>query len=250
MKINNAHFHYASGGAVVEGELEQLPNACRDYYSVDAWADVSNEERGITLATPDVPLVLWGGFTVGAYAEHHQDASPLLVSWVMNNHWHTNFKADQAGKMVMRYRLLLHHTGFDAEMSQRMGVAAATPLLAFPVLRGEAGMVAEPESADLPAESSFLKFTPQAVQVIDLAEETSDAGTLMTITWLPWVDVADGHGQLALLPPGKILQAWQTHLDGDSMTAMAVTKGAIAWSGSVGTPVTYKLLVTFQAPAE
>jgi len=250
MNVSDAHFHYASGGAVIEGELEQLPNACRDYYSVDAWADVSNEERGITLATPDVPLVLWGGFTVGAYAEHHQDASPLLVSWVMNNHWHTNFKADQAGKMVMRYRLLLHHSGFDAEMSQRMGVAAATPLLAFPVLRGEAGMVAEPEPADLPAESSFLKFTPQAVQIIDLAEETSDAGTLMTITWLPWVDVADGHGQLALLPPGKILQAWQTHLDGESMTTMEVTKGAIAWNGTVGTPVTFKLLVTSQAPAE
>ncbi len=245
MNLRHAAFHYASGGTVVEGEEEQLPNACRDYYSVDDWVDVSNTTRGMTLATPDAPLVLWGGFSVGAYAEHHRDASPLLVSWVMNNLWHTNFKADQPGPLVLRYRLHLHSGGFDAVASQRVGMGAAVPVLAGSVYRGAAGIVEEKDPVAVSAIASGLRITPDAVRIIDVTADSRSDGRLISLTWLPWTDVAEDQGQLTL-DLGSLRQvgkAWQLRLDGQPWRALPVTHGVVQWGGSIGTPVSVKVWV-------
>ncbi|MHC4142884.1 MAG: glycoside hydrolase family 38 C-terminal domain-containing protein, partial [Planctomycetota bacterium] len=42
---------------MVRPELDQLPGACKNYFTVQRWVDVSNDEYGVTLATIDAPLV-------------------------------------------------------------------------------------------------------------------------------------------------------------------------------------------------
>ncbi|HEU5359259.1 MAG TPA: hypothetical protein VFU45_09075, partial [Gemmatimonadales bacterium] len=91
--------------AIVRPDSDQLRGADRNVFTVDRWADVSNDSIGVTWATLDAPLVEVGGMWGEDW--HHDDgtegwlthlpATQLLYSYVMNNYWHTNFKADQPG---------------------------------------------------------------------------------------------------------------------------------------------------------
>ena len=124
--------------AVVEVERDQLPGANRNFYCVQRWVDLSNEERGVTWVTVDAPLVqfdpiqlapAWGLQAWRTYI----DPAPFLWSWTMNNHWETNYKADQEGELIFRYALRPHTGGYNAVTAQRFGRDVCQPLLAVTV---------------------------------------------------------------------------------------------------------------------
>ncbi|HWQ15244.1 MAG TPA: glycoside hydrolase family 38 C-terminal domain-containing protein, partial [Roseiflexaceae bacterium] len=55
--------HYEAAGAIVRAEEQQIAIACRDFYAVQNWVDISDPQRGMTVALPDAPIVHFGGFT-------------------------------------------------------------------------------------------------------------------------------------------------------------------------------------------
>ena len=88
--------------AVIRPEKDQLPGACKNYFSVGRWVDVSNDEFGVTVATPDTPLVEVGKITMDVLPIPFVptnwiktiEPSQTFYSYVMNNYWETNYKAD------------------------------------------------------------------------------------------------------------------------------------------------------------
>ena len=128
-----------SPGAVVRPEKDQIPGACKNWFSVERWVDVSNEQYGVTWATADAPLVEIGGLTANlprsqpnpnAYLKKIEP-SATLYSWVMNNHWHTNYRADQEGPTTFRYAIR-PHGAYDAVEAARFGVESTQPLVVAP----------------------------------------------------------------------------------------------------------------------
>ena len=124
---------------VIRPETDQLPGACRNYFTVGRWVDVSNQDYGVTWATVDAPLVEAGGMTIydigpqngpGGWLEHLKP-SQTLYSYVMNNHWGTNYKADQEGPTTFRYALLPHKQ-YDPAAAERFGIECSQPLVAVP----------------------------------------------------------------------------------------------------------------------
>ncbi len=243
LNLKAPDFHYASAGTVIQGETDQLANACRDYYSVENWADLSDPDGGLTLATPDAPLVLWGGFTVGAYAERHSAAESCLVGWVMNNKWHTNFRHAQPGVVEMRYRVWAHSAPFDPVAAQVFGLTTAMPLMATPVMRGEAAMVTDglaPRQAD---RGQWLKVSPAHVRIIELTpvlgEENAADAWRIGLQLLAPVD----QGSLAWSGPGRSLrEAWITDWNtGRRLAPLSVANGTCHWSGQAGEWVAMEL---------
>jgi alpha-mannosidase len=55
-------------------------------------------------------------------------SSSLIYSWVMNNSWHTNYKASQEGITAFKYALL-PHSKFDYSKAYRFGVEQSQPLI-------------------------------------------------------------------------------------------------------------------------
>jgi hypothetical protein len=124
--------------AVVEPEKDQLPGACKNWFSVERWVDVANAQYGVTWATVDAPMLELGGLTANLLRSQPNPAaymktikpSAKLYSWVMNNHWHTNYRADQEGKTTFRYAIRPHH-GYDPIAAAHFGVEATEPLIAM-----------------------------------------------------------------------------------------------------------------------
>jgi hypothetical protein len=62
-KIPDPQVHINSPGAIGEPEKDQLTGACKNWFSVERWVDISNEKLGVTWSSSDAPLMELGGLT-------------------------------------------------------------------------------------------------------------------------------------------------------------------------------------------
>jgi len=117
---------------------EQIPSACKNWFTVGRWADVSNDRHGITWITLDAPLVQVGELSANLLNSQSNPAvwrkktgrTQKLYSWAMNNHWGTNYRAYQEGPHVFRF-ILRPHRGYDPLAASRAAIAASQPLVPF-----------------------------------------------------------------------------------------------------------------------
>jgi alpha-mannosidase len=120
-------------------EIDQLPGSCKNWLPVGRWIDVSNESFGVTWVTLDAPLVEIGGITatmlgsqkVPALWRQHIEPTQTFYSWVMNNHWGTNYLAYQSGPVTFRYALRAHGSE-DIAAASRFATGLSQPLLVSP----------------------------------------------------------------------------------------------------------------------
>ena len=121
---------------VMEVEKDQWKQGNRNWLTLQRWLDVSNDTHGVTWCSLDAPLfeygnrlaniaLGWGG--KGPWAKTLPPSS-TIYSWVMNNHWHTNFPTTQEGPVTFRYRLY-PHLNFDIVESNRFGLEQSQPLV-------------------------------------------------------------------------------------------------------------------------
>jgi hypothetical protein len=131
------------GYGVVRPEADQLPGGCRDYLSAQRWIDVANQDYGVLCTVNEAPLVEIGTLHTELPNSRNLDwktvqgPSTTIYSYVMNNYWYTNYKADQAGVSSYRYSLHPHALFHEADAARR-GMEASQPLVVHPVVPGEA----------------------------------------------------------------------------------------------------------------
>ena len=121
---------------IMEIEKDQWPQGNRNWIAMQRWLDVSNDAHGVTWCSLDAPLFEYGGryanisLSWGGQGPWMKKLEPgaTIYSWVMNNHWHTNFPLTQEGAVTFRYRLLPHDK-YDAVKANRFGVEQAQPLV-------------------------------------------------------------------------------------------------------------------------
>ena len=122
---------------VMRVEADQLPAANRNYLTLQRWLDISNEKEGVTWCSLDAALFEYGAMTAnqtGTWSGERKpwlkklDPSSTVYSWVMNNHWFTNFPLTQNGPVNFRYRILPHGV-YSAAMANRFGMEQAQPLV-------------------------------------------------------------------------------------------------------------------------
>ena len=119
------------GGQPMVVGSDQLPGVCMDYFTVQGWVDLSNEDLGVTVAIPENPMVQLGDFHFARNQAECALDRAMLLGWVTNNYWETNFRAHQPGRVHARYRILPHRQGFNELQAHRFGLEAvsAQPLL-------------------------------------------------------------------------------------------------------------------------
>lgn len=125
--------------AVVRPEIDQISGACKNWFTVQRWVEIANKDYGVTWTTPDAPLVEIGAVTanlIGSLSDpkvwmDHIKPSSTIYSWAMNNHWHTNYRAEQDGPTVFRYYIRPHKAS-SPDAASRFGIECAQPLLAAP----------------------------------------------------------------------------------------------------------------------
>ena len=122
--------------AIMQPEVDQLPGSCKNWLPVGRWIDVASTQEGVTWVSLDAPLVEIGAISATmlgsrkdpAVWRQHIEPTRRFYSWVMNNHWGTNYRAYQEGTVVFRYALR-PHTGYDPALASRLAINLSLPLL-------------------------------------------------------------------------------------------------------------------------
>ncbi|HUE66093.1 MAG TPA: glycoside hydrolase family 38 C-terminal domain-containing protein [Rhizomicrobium sp.] len=134
--IENGLIHIDVPFAVMRPDIDQLPGSCRNWLSVGRWVDIANEKYGVTCAVLDAPLIEIGSLSATMLGSQthpetwrrHIGPTQRFYSWVMNNHWGTNYRAYQDGLVEFRYAVR-PHDGYDPAAATRFAIGMSQPLV-------------------------------------------------------------------------------------------------------------------------
>jgi hypothetical protein len=166
----SGEFDYDASGLLMRADRDQLSGACRDWYSVESVVRVHGKERDVLIAPVDAPLVQLGGFTGNLWKRRLDADSGLVLSYVMNNYWFTNYRASQDGHHLFEYAIravpkdLPNHEVLRFGWEQRHALRAK-------VVRVE-------KRGGLPAVGSFLEVSPGNVALTALKKSRAGNGCL------------------------------------------------------------------------
>lgn len=135
--------------AAIRPDVDQLPGACKNYFTVQHWADVSNKDFGVTWVPLEAPLVELEKLRMDLPNPFIPDTwvaeigpTQTIISYAMNNYWETNYKADQEGPTPFTYLIRTHEGGLVRADAARFGMSASRPLVA--VMTGDQAPVEIP----------------------------------------------------------------------------------------------------------
>jgi alpha-mannosidase len=123
------------------------------------------------------------------------EQTQTFYSWVMNNHWGTNYRAYQEGPVEFRYALRPHR-GHNAGAASRFAIGLSQPLLATPA------------SSQSTKSGSLLRVQPDSVLALTL--KPSDDGE----AWIVRLFNASADIQTATLtwPNLTVGETWHSNL--------------------------------------
>jgi alpha-mannosidase len=214
--IPNAQARFDVGGLPVRPHLDQIPGSCRDYFTVQGWVDFCNGERGVTIATPENPMVQLGDF----HFAHNQQGVTLeramLLGWVTNNYWETNFPGAQPGIVTARYAILPYTGDFDESRAHKFAAESehSRPLVQH---LGEL-----PASDLLPVAGTLLHLPKQPVLTLNLRAASEGCAQLTLFN-------ASDQTQTTTVSSGliHIRSADRCDLFGNHLEMLAVDNGAV-----------------------
>lgn len=174
---------------VMEVEKDQWKQGNRNWLTLQRWLDVSNQTHGVTWCSLDAPLFeygnRWANIALGWGGQGPWQkklaASSTIYSWVMNNHWHTNFPTTQEGPVTFRYRMY-PHSRFDIVDSNRFGLEQAQPLVH--VVAGKDPKLSPVLAIDNErVYATVLKSTARDNEMIVRLRSVSDKEETLTLTY-------------------------------------------------------------------
>jgi hypothetical protein len=203
--LKNAAIRFNTAWAPVRLEEDLLPGACKNWFCVQDWVEISDRRQTVVLSPMDAPLVEIGEIHPNLRGsrlpviERLWLNPPRVLSFFMNNYWHTNYRASQPGATWFRYRLYRYDGPSDPVKTMRRGIEAREPLRATVVAAGNKG--------SLPADThSFARVTPDHVIVTAIAP-AERAGTLIRLH-----EIAGRTARVTLTVPGFGKQAERVNL--------------------------------------
>lgn len=211
--------HYETAGAVVELDKEQLHGSSQHFVPTQRFIRMQGGHRGLSVASPDLPLFQVGGFTFGRHERGSvKRDKPVLNAWLNNNYWDTNFEVTQSGPIRARFTLAPHKPESIGRSVQRI-----LPYVAEPQFHALLGAPGGEQLLDIDANELILTGV----------EREDDVLRLFVVNCADEVRTLRLSG--AALEPSA---AWSITLDRRRMEGVEVSDGTVsvvigarAWTG-------------------
>ncbi len=112
----------------VDPATDHLPGACNEWFTTQHAAALVGREGVVEWCSADAPLFTVGDVVRGLWPREFSAQSSTLFSWVMNNHWWTNFPSSQEGDLTLHYAFR-PAAEWNPDSATRFGRDVRTPLL-------------------------------------------------------------------------------------------------------------------------
>jgi hypothetical protein len=179
-RVPNPELAYEIQNTWVRPNDDQLPGACRDWFTTQN--AVVARGRGISAAwaTPDAPLITLTDINRGAWLEKLEIRNAHMFSYVMNNYWFTNYRASQGGELAFRY-FITSGAQLDATAVARFSSDTRSPLVAYPYVDSLTVRI-EPAKRPMPAAAaSFFTLSGGAAALSTFKPEEQGNGYILRV---------------------------------------------------------------------
>ncbi|MGB9146179.1 MAG: polysaccharide lyase family protein [Acidobacteriaceae bacterium] len=173
--MSHPQFQYEIQNGVVDPAKDMYPGAGHEWFSVQHWVSVQQGGVSATVMPLDASLVTLGDINRGAWPTEFGQRPGAIYSYVMNNYWHTNYRAEQGGHFRFRY-VITSAAQTDPAALSRMGWEEATPL----------------EEDEISSQDKALNL-PRPLDGEQGSFLTADDPDLLLDTWKP---AEDGNGTI------------------------------------------------------
>lgn len=189
-QVEKPRFHFEAPNAVIEPICDQLPGSNTDYYAVQHWANVGNEEWGVIWTGVDAPMAEFGGLWPGYVSSaHHQACGPSyghsflkpgelaqshIYSLVSYNNFNTNFVNAHPCEYLVRYSFGTHVGSWREGGARRFGWNVAHRPLAV-------WMNGPQKGGALPPSASFCEVDAPNVMVLAFKEAEDGRGYILRL---------------------------------------------------------------------
>ena len=122
-------------GGVYHPAAPRVPGSAEHMRAIRHWVRLGGEDRSITWATLEAPLVQFGNIHLPyapfpATLEGDAPDCTTIYSWLFNNVWDTNFASSQGGEIGFRFAISASDPAAGDGPARRLAAAITTPLLA------------------------------------------------------------------------------------------------------------------------
>lgn len=188
--MDHPRFQYEIQTGVVDPSKDMYPGAGHEWFTVQHWVSVEQDGLAGTVMPLDAPLVTLGDINRGAWPETFGTRPGTIFSYVMNNYWDTNYRAEQGGHCEFRYVVTSADATRPGELSH-VGWEEVTPL--------EADLVTSQDKAVMQSagtQKSTATQTSAALANLDARQDsfldTGDSNVLLEA----WKPAEDGNGTI------------------------------------------------------
>jgi alpha-mannosidase len=171
-------FQYEIQNGWVDPSKNMMKGAGLEWFSVAHWVKASGGGWDVGIVPVDAPLVALGDINRGRWPEEFAPKSSTIFSYVYNNYWHTNYRAEQGGQDTFRYVMTSGAPLMPADLA-RLGRDAMTPLEVNEVVDQE--KVGNPDRPLEPAPLSFLQVDAPGVVVENWKAAEDGNGTIVRL---------------------------------------------------------------------
>lgn len=157
---------------------DQMPGACREWFTPQNVVHVRDGDFSVAWATPDVPLVTLTDINRGLWLAHLPIKNGHVYSYAMNNYWFTNYRAQQGGRFVFHYSITSGRN-LCRETLARFDEDTRTPVVAYPFLSSFSAAISQ-AGRPLPAGGgSFLTCAAPNLEMVTFKEAEDGAGFIL-----------------------------------------------------------------------
>jgi len=139
---------------------------------------VRDGDFSVAWSTPDAPLVTLTDINRGKWLSHLPIKNGHVYSYVMNNYWFTNYRAQQGGRFVFRYAITSGR-GLGREDLARFDEDTRTPVLAYPFLSSFSAAISQAGRPMPAGGGSFLTCDAPNLEMVTLKEAEDGDGFIL-----------------------------------------------------------------------
>lgn len=171
-------FTYATQQQWIDPARNLMKGGSLEWFNIQDWMAVHDASLSVGIVPLDASLASFGDINRGTWPGEFGSKSGTIFSYVMNNYWHTNYRAGQGGDFTFRYALT-SGPQLDGHALTRLALEEMRPAeLDHVVSQDKAGNPARP----LPAEGEgFLEMTGQDVALVTWKEAEDENGTILRL---------------------------------------------------------------------
>jgi alpha-mannosidase len=177
--VSTPSFTFATQQAWVDPARDIMKGGSLEWFNVQGWMAAHDASASVGIVPVDASLASFGDINRGKWPGVFEPKSGTMFSYVMNNYWHTNYRAGQDGDFEFRYAMT-SAPELDGTALSRLSAEEMRPAeLDHVVDQDKAGNPERP----LPKEGeSFLETSAPNIVVSTWKMAEDGAGTIMRLT--------------------------------------------------------------------